>query len=100
MALMTSTNTSAPMRICSCWPDCRWPMSGRLPLGAFGFFFLAGVGATEASLSLPKGSFIEPSFIAMWSLLSQELAVATDDRQVDELRAGVVGRRIADEKSA
>src|SRR5262245_27789612 len=94
-------NTRPPIRICSCWADCSPPISGRPP-AAPDFFALAGVGPTETApsrLSLPNGS-LNGSFVAMVFPLSQELAVAADDRQVDELRAGVVGRRIADEEAA
>src|SRR6188508_3259423 len=75
-------NTSAPVRIWSCRPLESLPSSGSLP---------------ESSL--------DSSLVAMMSLaevteLTQELAVARDDRQVDELRARVILGRIGDVEAA
>src|SRR6185503_1036310 len=75
-------NTSAPVRIWSCRPLDSLPSSGSFP---------------ESSL--------DSSLVAMMSLaevteLSQELAVARDDRQIDELRARVVLGGIGDVEAA
>src|SRR5436853_5341286 len=63
-----------------CFRRSRQPGRVRPPLASIGIF-----GSWSLSMSIS---------------LAQELAVAPDDRQVDELRAGVVLRRIADVEAA
>src|SRR5258706_2875016 len=72
-------------------------MSGRPPDPAD---VAAGFACSCERPLLANGSLSEPSFKAMVFPLSEKLAFAADDRQVDELRPGVVGRRIADEEAA
>src|SRR5882672_12834973 len=89
--------------------------SGRLPARAAafacGFAGAAGAAATAAGearfspasassgFADPNGS-LTPSLNAIAFPLSQKLAVAPDDGQVDEFRTGMALRRIGDEKPA
>src|SRR5687768_13597757 len=103
---------SAAVRIWSCRPTERDPMSGSGRLD-----FSPGAPPDARAFATPdfappllrKGSLsargICPPLIRIGSrflpaALSQELAVAGNDRQVDELRPGVVLRRVSDEKAA
>src|SRR5262245_49270942 len=88
-AAATSSSTMPVTRMRSWRARGRRPISGRPPE--------ARAVPSPAAPREPKGSL---NVIAMGGLLSQELAVAGDDGQVDELRPGVVGRRIADEEAA
>src|SRR6185369_3472221 len=97
IAATTRMKAISPPRICSCSPVRRCPISGRPPAVVAAGAPAAGLAFGLDPPALPNGSFI---FNAMVFPLSQELAVAADDRQVDEPGAGVVGRRIADVEPA
>src|SRR6185436_16170774 len=97
IAATTRMKAIRPPRICSCRPVRRWPMSGRPPADFAAGAPAAGFAFGAEPPDLPNGSL---SLSAMVFPLSQELAVAADDRQVDELGARMVGRRIADEEPA
>src|SRR5213075_148914 len=92
-ASTASSAISAAMRSCR-----RRPLAARAPdLAADG----AACVASGSALRPKKGSLeVTSSLNAMCFPLSQELAFATDDRQVDEFRSGMALGRIADEESA
>src|SRR5688572_19020300 len=96
-ASTASSATSSTVSSCSCRPMARRPMShsGLERKVAF----RAG-RADAAAASRPTNGSLSASLNAMGISLSQELAFAPDDRQVDELGPGVALGRISDVEAA
>src|SRR5688572_22641697 len=101
-AATTSSDTRPTVRIWSWRAVGRPPMihSGRESHGARAARTWERAGAAAASLRAANGILSAPILSPIANLLSQKLAFLADDRQIDELRPGVIFWRIADVEAA